>query len=70
MRTLPLGQNSKVYRVFHDALGLPYYKFAQFMAALFLVCWMHQKWNELWTDEVIKTERFIPPKIFYKVIKD
>ena len=29
---------------------------------------MNQNWNELWKDDDIKTDRFMPPKIFYKVL--
>ena len=33
-----LGKNSKVYRCFHDAIGLPHDMFCQFLAFFFFVC--------------------------------
>ncbi len=65
---LLLGPESKVYRLFQDALSLPYQKFCQFMATFYFICRFNQNWKELWKDEDINTDRFMEPKLFYRVL--
>ena len=66
---LLLGPKSKVYQVFQEALDLPYHKFAQFMATFYFVCRFNQNWKDLWNDPDINTKRFMPTKIFYRILR-
>ena len=66
---LLLGPNSPIYRVFHDAIKMPYQKFCQFMATFYFMCRWNQSLKQLWQDPVVNTDRLMPPKIFAKVLR-
>ncbi len=67
--TLLVGEDSHIYRVFKDAIGLPYKKFCKFLATFFFICRQNQNLNEMWKDRFIDTSSFMAPKIFHKILR-
>ena len=64
------GKNSKVYRVFLDAIpNLPHEKFCQFIGTFFFVCRFNMAYKDLWKDADVQTEKYMHPKIYNKIWK-
>ena len=67
--TLLYGPDSRIYRLFKDAMKLPYDKFCHWLATFFFICRMNRGLSDLCQDEDVNTDRYMHVSIFNKILR-
>lgn len=67
--TLLYGPDSRIYRLFKDAMKLPYDKFCHWLATFFFICRMNRGLTDLCQDEDVNTDRYMHVSIFNKILR-